>query len=192
MSDAEATQAEEPLFDAASLCGIPMDHLDTFGLLVPHAAGKQWRALRQQMQVYQTRIKREIAVLREEMERAKRPGRAGTVGRADEARWARLQAKLDEIEASDEPEEAKKAQVARALVGVVDKVEFARSLERGLQKDNAEARKLYAQLAGLIEEKGPQEFAPVFNFRVYRVGEGEPVAERSGERSSSTLSEIER
>jgi hypothetical protein len=78
----------------------------------------------------------------------------------------RLRARLDAIDREDLPEDEKRQKKLKAAVNAIDPATFHASIRRGLENDEADARKLYAQIAGLLTEQ-QATITPVFNFNVF-------------------------
>lgn len=87
----------------------------------------------------------------------------------------RLRDKLEEIDALDISDEEKRKAKIQAAVDGIDPIDFHESLSRGLSEGQDGARRLYAQLSGMLDERKVEMTAPVFNITIQRAQEEKPA-----------------
>jgi hypothetical protein len=180
-------ETPSPLLPEDSCCGIPLDHLDQFGVQLPPPLRTRWRTIRRQLRSYQWRQERRLRWLAAQRERlteqVEQVQAAQCPSGKEEPRWERLRRRLEEIEASEATEEQKRRQMVTAVVSSLDMVLFAQSLEKGMAANKGEVHKLMAQLTGMLTEEAAERPAPVFTWNVIALpGPRDPEQEADFER----------
>jgi hypothetical protein len=157
LSDAtETTEAtEQPpvdLADKSAVCGIPYRMFQQFYAVLPKDFRRLWRPIAVNLKAYDREVKRRL--------------RHGEGAGADEERLKRLRARLEEIERGQQPDDVKRKAKVMAILDAVDPETLVQGLSVGAAKGDAAMIKLFAQLAGALEEEKVDRIPPVFNLNV--------------------------
>ena len=165
--ESPAIATEEELFDPNSLCGVPTDYLDQMQMAMTGDNIPRFRRLRRQLTEWSRKAKNRMQELS-----------AAARSVDDPERWARLRRSLSRIEASGDSPDDKRRQKVAAVVSAIDLVLFAKSLEAGMHMNKADAHKIVAQMAGLLQQEQVAPQQPVFTWNVIALpGPSDPKQE---------------